>query len=78
MKTLALRLVLSWLGGITPGQWKKALEFVTQLLTSPASGETKREVVRTKLTQMWPNLKSWVVNMLIELAVAYTRKGQPK
>jgi hypothetical protein len=81
MKTYLVKLVLSLLAGITEEQWKKALELVRSLFDSPKSGEEKHEATLLKLKSLWPQFRSWALNLLIEAAVAFVmkeKKVEPK
>ena len=81
MKEWMIKTLLSWLAGITAGQWDAALEAVIvagkRLRELPGS-ERKQYVIDT-LRLSWPDMGSRALNLLIELAVGFvTKKGYLK
>jgi hypothetical protein len=71
-----IKFILSRLAGVTPRQWSVAVFYVTQVAKSDAfnSGKERKEAVINSLKKQWPEIKDSVVNLLIEVAVAFTRK----
>ena len=74
MKTTLLKLLLSWLAGITSEQWKSAVEYVTKAAVTSLPGNVKDVDVSYKLTAAFPNMSGWVANLLREVALAWVRK----
>ena len=70
-----IKFILSRLAGITPRQWAVAVLYVTQVAKSESlkDGKERREAVVKSLKKQWPEIKDSVVNLLIEVAVAFTR-----
>lgn len=76
MKEWMIKHVLAWLAGITSGQWDAALEAVrvAALLLSKQSGEERKRYVMDTLRLSWPDLRSGVMNLLIEIAYHFAKK----
>lgn len=81
MKEWMIKTLLSWLAGITAGQWEAALEAVIvagKRLRELPGTERKQYVIDT-LRLSWPDMGSRALNLLIELAVGFvTKKGYLK
>jgi len=78
MKTTLLKLLLSWLAGITSEQWKSAVELVTEAAGTALSGNAKAVFVADKLKQSFPGLSGWIANLLRETALAWVKKHSAK
>ena len=76
MQTL-IRWILSKLAGITAQQWASAVQWVIIAARDmrEAKGDEKRVRVVETLSKTWPELSGWTGNLLVELAVAWARKG---
>lgn len=77
MKTTLLKLLLSWLAGITSAQWTAAVELVVEAASTALSGNAKAAFVADKLKQSFPGLSGWVANLLREVALAWVKKHTP-
>lgn len=74
MFDFVLKRVLAWLAGISPEQWISALSWVRHAATELPK-EDRRKFVEAKMLSLWPGLKHSVLNLLIEAAVSYVKKG---
>ena len=76
MQTL-IRWILSKLAGITAQQWAAAVQWVIIAARDmrEAKGDEKRVRVVETLSKTWPELSGWTGNLLVELVVAWARKG---
>ena len=70
-----IKFVLSRLAGMTPRQWAVAVMYVTQVAKSDffKSGKERREAVVTSLKAQWTDIKDPACNLLVEVALAFTR-----
>ena len=64
-----VRIAVTWLVGVTREQWQAALDHVEQAAKQFLDGAVKNEWVRAQLMSLFPQLKPYVVNSLLELAV---------
>jgi hypothetical protein len=70
-----IKFLLSRLAGITARQWATALHWVTMAARDAMlkTGSNRREAVSKMILSLWPDMKAWALNLLIETAVAYQR-----
>jgi hypothetical protein len=70
-----IKFVLSRLAGVTPRQWAVAVFYVTQVAKSDyfKNGKERRDAVVKSIKKQWPEIQDSVVNLLIEVALAFTR-----
>jgi hypothetical protein len=77
MKTYLLKMLASWLYGITADQWIKVAQWVATLaLNRTLTGEQKRHDIITAARQQWAAnaLGDRALNWLIETAVGLAQK----
>jgi len=70
-----IKFILSRLAGVTPRQWAVAVLYVTQVAKSDyfKDGKERKDAVVKSMKKQWPEIKDSVINLLIEVAVAFTR-----
>jgi hypothetical protein len=73
-----IKFVLSKLAGITARQWAVALHYVIEVTKSDRfkSGAERKAAVTNNIKSLWPEIQSFALNLLIETAVAFTRKNK--
>jgi hypothetical protein len=76
MKEFLIKRLLAWLAGITAEQWSAALHWVGMAARDVVlkDGANRKDAVIKMLKSLWPELQGWVLNLLIETAVAFQRK----
>jgi hypothetical protein len=77
MKELLIKHLLFWLAGITAEQWKTALYWVIMASKDVMlkNGENRKEAVTKMIKSLWPDMRSWSINLLIETAVAWKKRS---
>jgi hypothetical protein len=71
-----IKFLLARLAGITARQWAAAIQWVIIAGQEPTfkTGGERREAVLLRLRNLWPELGAVALNLLIETAVAFSRK----
>jgi hypothetical protein len=71
-----IKKVLAALAGITPRQWATVVQWVSNAAKDIMlqNGANRKEAVTRMIRSQWPELRDHVVNLLIEVAVAWVRR----
>ena len=71
-----LKKVLAALAGITSRQWAAVVLWVGNAAKDVMlqDGATRKEAVTRMIRSQWPEMREQVVNLLIEVAVAWVRR----
>jgi hypothetical protein len=70
-----IKFILGKLAGITARQWSVALHYVILVAKSgPETSEGKKAAVEKAVRKLWPEIQTFALNLLIETALAYSRK----
>ena len=75
-----IKKVLAALAGITSRQWATVVLWVSNAARDAMlqSGANRKEAVVRLIRAQWPELRDHVVNLLIEVAVAWVRRKTSK
>jgi hypothetical protein len=76
MKEWIIKQLLGWLAGITARQWATALQWVSIAAKDAMlkTGSNRKEAVTKMIKSLWPEMRGFAINLLIETAVAYQRR----
>jgi hypothetical protein len=77
MTEALIKLLLNKILGTTKDQWAVVIDTVAKIakeFKDVLTGEEKRAQVIVILKEQFPALKNYVINVLIEVAVAFLRK----
>jgi hypothetical protein len=71
-----IKYLLGKLAGITSRQWATALFYVVEVAKNKSltTGSERKTAVTNAIKSLWPEISTMAVNLLIEVAVAFTRK----
>ena len=75
-----IKKVLAALAGITAQQWTLALGWVQKAAGDAMlqNGANRKEAVTRMIRSQWPEMRASVINLLIEVAVAWVRRKTSK
>lgn len=71
----ALSILKIFAGQVANDIWKRTTDAAVRAENSTLSGPEKAKYVGDELRRQWPEIKSHLVNLATELAVAYLREG---
>lgn len=66
---------LSWVAGLTTADFENALALAKTAENQFTTSETKRGYVMGALKKAFPVVSGWILNMLLESAVAYLKRS---
>ena len=75
IKFLITRIAV-WASGLKADDFRKIIGWVNEANEDERPSNYKKAIVETCVCQAFPGLSGWVINLLIELAVALVKRNQ--